>query len=254
MMIYKYCTVETAKQIITSKKLKFTNPDNFNDPFDCDTDTVNFDFTGEKHPIVKYEIDQMVEKKMAGDFFPDEFVRETLNKPELLSELYKTSNQNKVKASSISCFSLKPDIIQMWAYYGQQHEGICLGFDLACDNIFNGMQDEELSIFEVNYKNYLEEKFNYADDPEAGIKIILSTKDISWSHEEEIRILLLKQEGFYEFNSSFLKTIHFGCRVDDFTRDGFIYASKKQLGFNLEYFKLIKGSLQLTEEKIATLK
>lgn len=43
--IYKFCSFEIAELIVSSRMLKFNNPKNFNDPFDCNIDLLQFDFS-----------------------------------------------------------------------------------------------------------------------------------------------------------------------------------------------------------------
>ena len=44
--IYKYVSLEVAKIILKDKTLKFSKPSTFNDPYDCDVNLVDFDFSG----------------------------------------------------------------------------------------------------------------------------------------------------------------------------------------------------------------
>jgi hypothetical protein len=44
MIFYKYSSVENAQQIVTKSYLKITNPQYFNDPFDCQLPTLEYNF------------------------------------------------------------------------------------------------------------------------------------------------------------------------------------------------------------------
>ena len=57
--IYKFVSIESAKKIIEFQSLKFSQPYEFNDPFDCDIDLVDFEFNDSLTDTVKEEIEKL---------------------------------------------------------------------------------------------------------------------------------------------------------------------------------------------------
>lgn len=121
--IYKYLSYEVAEAIVTGKHLKFDNPTNFNDPFDCVVDRLSFSSNSTYH-IVDTEL-----KKIKEEYGEDIFEK-LGEKPE---EIYQKSIEDKIRKSAICCFSLTYKNPLMWSHYANHHKGICLGFSLNQD-------------------------------------------------------------------------------------------------------------------------
>jgi len=55
--LYKYVSLDILEIILTEQTLQFSAPADFNDPFDCDVDLVDFNFNGKINLRVAQEIE-----------------------------------------------------------------------------------------------------------------------------------------------------------------------------------------------------
>ncbi len=151
--ILKYASYEIATMIVCGQSLKFNNPEFFNDPFDCDIDLLDFEIK---------EVSEEVQSEilMLKNSIPYEI------SDELLREAYEASQKDKIKRSSICCFSMRYDMPTMWSHYADHHNGIALVFDYAIDQPFESISNENLTSFSVDYDNYT--KMNYPEAEPSG--------------------------------------------------------------------------------------
>ena len=215
-MIYKYLTVNAAKEVIKSRKLKASSIICFNDPFEMlPTETAS---VSERAKSIVNEYVKNMDIKINYDL---------ITKDEILTskriEKYKNERQNTM----VICFSRSESEILMWSHYADQHKGIVLSFD-------------EKEMFEdIIPKNLIKVNFadiKYCQRRPSGVsaeymlenKFIsdITTKGKFWSYEEEIRIAFNydasakhiaindEQNAFIRFNPKSLKGAYFGCRND----------------------------------------
>ena len=95
--ILKYVSHETAELIVKGQSLRFNNPEFFNDPFDCNIGLLEFDFR-ETSEEVRNDLQEL--KKSIPQNIPDE----------LLVEAYEAAQRDKIRKSSICCFSMKYNV------------------------------------------------------------------------------------------------------------------------------------------------
>jgi len=203
LILYKYVSLEVAMLITLSSTLKFTNPANFNDPFDCNISRLKFDLSEELDPLVEKDI--------------HELRKQFNNNPEITPELVEKGigemQIKKIKKSSICCFSFIPDNPLMWAHYSDKHNGACLVFNNSIKNKYIGIPDERVTENHVNYLPFT--ITNYCKNKKEGILTLFATKSIDWMYEEEYRHILLEEERCLKFNPEFLLGIIFGMKVKD---------------------------------------
>lgn len=87
----------------------------------------------------------------------------------------------------------------MWSYYADGHKGVAIGVEIEDSN--------EYDIIPVKYK----ERAPYVRklmDSEKAAKKLLSTKLLSWEHEQEVRVLT-----YEEFVDVEIKEIVFGKKI-----------------------------------------
>lgn len=111
-----------------------------------------------------------------------------LNDPYDLSAIYVRNPEERKKRESwiqridqqygIICFSKNYDSSPMWGHYGDNHAGICLGFDI-----------EPANILEVSYIKNLIRLPKNVPQTTSTLEKILKSKHDSWCYENEIRIL-----------------------------------------------------------------
>lgn len=160
--LYKYEVINEEKiNMLINSELWFSNPDDFNDPFDsCG---ICFD-EGE---IKKYLKDIDV-SKLINSFKKD------------------------VK---ICCFSEEINSMPMWTHYAGNHEGMCAEYDFSKVSYTNRFSKY---LFPIVYQteryditNILKDLINdKTEDAAYMLFFMMQIKHISWNYEKEWRIIL----------------------------------------------------------------
>jgi hypothetical protein len=246
--LFKYRSYESAKQIVESKQLWFSRPTQFKDSFDCSPEILvkhfNFIYSETSDKLFEEELIELAEiYKKRGT------VKQWLNNPAKVAEIYSAIQAPKIATSSVLCFCLYPHSREMWSEYGDVGKGICLGFDIKTVPFFDDVDDDEISMGPVTY-GWPTEKINFFEDKIGSLKAIFLTKTTDLKHEEEFRMILLNKEGAHRFNKAALNTITFGSEVD---RD--VILSFRQYcidnGFtNLKYYKILAELENLVIKRI----
>ena len=217
-MLYKYATwKENDKDNLTKKNLKgsklyFNTPDSFNDPLDTSPN---------------YDIPPETRKKLLDIFAQQHFYKYNTN---LIAEAYKISNSefNQIFKTidydrthnakrGITCFSRKRDNILMWSHYANNHQGVCLGFDVDETDehlikffdesknkyLFSSANGNACRIFPMNYVSYNERPQIDTSDETSWWKVLTFKSDL-WSYENEVRIVVFSQNQII-----FPRTLHY---------------------------------------------
>ena len=152
------------------------DPKKFNDPFEL-----------AKHPWIKVSA--------SGDLTVSDL------SADYLDELDKKSSE-----FGLSCYSENNYLdTLMWAYYGQQHQGICLEFEIPSSST---------TLRKVAYKNELPKLL---EDTRKGntrknLFKIATTKSKAWKHEKEWRQIVESKNCPIDY-PGILKKVIFGCRT-----------------------------------------
>jgi len=200
-MIYRFrpFDIRTISSLLKSE-LYFSDPKDFNDPFDCQ---IPIDFNP---------------KALKNNL---EFKNVKLPK-----EVYGNIH--------ICCFSRERDNILQWSHYADSHRGICLGFgednDIRKWNRSLIFVDYAKKMPKINYFKILNELIKtdrnlYYDingrlnsrklftDLDAVIMIeTVGTKQLEWKYEQEARILS-STNGNLKYPKELLKEIIFGFKL-----------------------------------------
>jgi hypothetical protein len=122
------------------------------------------------------------------------------------------SGMNELKQEIINCdfgiFSLSEynDNILMWSHYGDEHKGVCIGYDkkmfLDTESCIQVRYKKTIPIFDAkrNYRYPEFERYKY--------------KFWAWNYEKEWRYLCVDHMDSVVKNPSMIKAIYFGLRVD----------------------------------------
>lgn len=206
--LYKYVSLDLCKKIVKDQTIKFSVPLDFNDPFDCDVDLVDFDFKGK----IDFRVSQEIET-LKIQFKDNKRFNENATDPLFWQKVYKGGQIEKVRSCRVSCFSLQNDIVLMWSHYADKHNGVCLEFDNTLENRFVNLTNNEISEGEVGYEAH--ERINYvSEDRHYSIYKLFLNKSESWSHEKEYRMILINNKPeIQKFHSLFLSSIYFGVKV-----------------------------------------
>ncbi len=157
-LLFKFLSYDNAIKVILNHELLFTNPKNFNDPFDCDLDLIYCDFT-DCCDEVKNEIEILKAQMIVdnGAHMPHNFIDAQINKYRsdgTLARIYMESQQNKMDNNSVCCFSLDYKNVCMWSHYAETHRGVCLAFEKKMESPFVNIDNEDVSCGNVQYHNY----------------------------------------------------------------------------------------------------
>ena len=227
--LYHYQPFDPVRlsKIILDKVLYFSNPGDFNDPWDCrpwlnvgdlaDPDVLN------RH--IEWYI--MVTRKH-GQNIPENEIQRRANvfrsNPEPLigkmKEISLAIEAAIIEHYRLYCLSSKLDSELMWAHYSDKHRGICLEFD-AGNELFS--QALKLSYGE-NYPSY-----DLTTETEDENLRPLITKSAAWNYEDEYRLIaleenaavpedtLMTQSNYIELPDGALSAIIVGCLAPDST-------------------------------------
>ena len=115
------------------------------------------------------------------------------------------SISNYRKKFGISCFSGGYKNVLMWSHYADKHKGICIGFNLKTNIIYN----TNIVLLKVRYIKELEQ-INFFDKGKLSTFLWLFTKAEDWHYENEIRAVALEKNGLIQYDKSLLKEVYFG--------------------------------------------
>jgi Protein of unknown function (DUF2971) len=211
MQLYKYLTSEGALRLFQTGKVRFTQPVEFNDPF-------------EMQPFLKGLADEPTLEKQFDDGFGkllDPQIEELLGKltPEQRSQINRESIQQMVLSQApqaleafkslarmfrpaisreiynrtneifgVFCLTEKPTNLLMWAHYAEDHRGVVIEFDGTHDFFSRrlGPQDDFRHLRRVTYTHQRPEVF--LNDSDATDYFYLKSND--WEYEQEWRFVV----------------------------------------------------------------
>lgn len=132
-LLFKYTTIDTLEKILDGKSLKFTNPLDFNDPFDCN-------FPG--YLLSKKQIEKSIKnavkklgvninsiKELSGEI--EKLHAEIRNVFESHLSSVRDDWDKLISNYRILCVTDKKDNILMWSHYADSHKGATLGIDFS---------------------------------------------------------------------------------------------------------------------------
>ena len=207
---FKYVSKQDALLIINNGTLFYTNPMNFNDPFDiapsfpAEGKSKNYKFILEYNGIKPFshgKRKKAVLQKLNAETLRINFLREWV----------------------VTCFSKSPFILPLWAHYADNHKGCVLEFKVNRDIIdsiisavkINHMDTEIVYPLPVVYSKKRPQAYdsNGFLSEELAQQMIL-TKDEDWAYEQELRSFKLKTQGAYPFKKEQLHRVYCGMKMD----------------------------------------
>lgn len=192
--LFKYRSLSSINtyKIFVNKKLHFSAPKDFNDPFDCKINASISNTDVFAQSFAKCGSNEDVKLVIENGYDINNTIDKVLN------------------SKGICSFSKKKDNILMWSHYADSHRGICLEFDIT--------EDYDFFVFPIIIK--YEREYPKIDVSKTRDKVgekLLTTKYEGWQYEQEVRIYK-EAYGEYEFKPTSLKAIYFGCKVEDSER------------------------------------
>lgn len=234
--LYKYYgNLDYARDLISNRRIHFELPSSYNDIFDsaitiaenslkniCNTSYNLCDMVrknGYLPPKYNKAIEKCREEIHCDCFSLDdmlEFICEecpATDKHLLAKTFIETMFPNrKIQADNnkITCFSENNTSLLMWAYYANNHKGVCLKFNLDHDPSL------KKHCYKVNYTDQLTNLHNFD---------VYFQKSTQWFHEQEWRIVCDTKQEFIPIHS--LDGIILGCRMCEEDKKSFIQLAKE---------------------------
>jgi len=175
--------------------LWFSNPKNFNDPFDLtNTFTAESDIDDLIWYLKKYSPSNFNEKsEFYEKVFSSEETRNGIFKSfnDFQSAIHKTYLEN----IGICCFSYENASTLMWSHYASGHEGVCIVIDTK-------RFISDFALLKVDYVdvlpkwNWIENRKKFGNSATYNINIdqaVLGSKFKQWAYENEYRLISRKQ-------------------------------------------------------------
>jgi hypothetical protein len=252
--IYKYRPDDcNTAAIITNNELWFSDPNVFNDPYDCQV------------PIDVEKSKDIVRQYFKGIGKSDNEINGWLTNPDKIQESIKKDVEKALSNLGVCSFSKLYDDILQWSHYADRHKGICFKFDLLelCKELDYFIPIPVHYQMELpHYNHCIEEQRKKLAD------ILIKPKACCWRYEQEIRIvkqglvtnsdnedaIIRKRKTVY--NAIALKEIIFGAKTSKETTEKYKklcqdYSDKRHIPlFKMElgkgkYYELIKNERPL---------
>lgn len=196
MILYKFMSPTGFEKLLENKTLLFTNPKNFNDPFDC-------------------EISHYTETNLTLAYHAN------------------VAHQSLIYKIGILCLTRNKFNLLMWAHYAANHTGVVVGIDIpdsgldTSDKIIVRSTDGSIIYTSIRPSSNGEPVAMNLDEltPEQIQKIFLQ-KSIHWAYEEEVRIVrnnrsdtggwipIFPDNKAVEIPDNCIREIYFGARFD----------------------------------------
>ena len=197
--LYKYRNDSAyTDSIFKELSMWFSEPQSFNDPFDCNL--------SETSSHTQEEANQFLDHVIEGR--PDRNILISRGTTIQEAENFLASALEKVLSETgILCLSKSFLNILMWSHYTNSHKGLVIELDITQD------LDFFLSPIQVKYTDSYEPT-NYFKNQRDTVGQIISTKSNCWSYEEEVRIIKNGVTGKVSFNPKAIQRVIFGCRSE----------------------------------------
>jgi hypothetical protein len=185
---YQRFHADWIRQIIFDRKIHFSNPKDFNDPWDC-RPYFRIPDAGDRQSCERcVQWFDTVARKRSPRIDEQEHARrlaQLRNDRPSFERLIKELSESIVDAINniyrVYCLSAKPDSALMWSHYSNNHQGVCLEF--SCENLVFG------SAIQIQYsKEYPELDFAIDGQDPLGLLPIFVKSD-AWSYEDEYRVI-----------------------------------------------------------------
>lgn len=199
-VFYKYRPFDKyINSLFKERKLHFSLPSQFNDPFDS---KLHFIVTGSDD-----EIKRVIGEKFTGtDEKKIELFRQVKEKKVSLETVFDVSFKDLQDSNAVFCLSENPNNILMWSHYANGHKGVCLGFH---NSLFAGsnsikLEDGQFGTFsevykyghvptiKVLYQDQLPKPYNMVTMNMLDLDAFTRTKSVQWSYEQEHRLVIPK--------------------------------------------------------------
>lgn len=220
---YKYVNLDDGiGQILEKNTFKFTDPKDFNDPFDCNELMLDISISPEEEK-------QHIKDAAAKLHLPRKVVRKNLRQMGDKT-VYQKVLKEKKKDFKVSCFSEISDDVLMWSHYADKHRGICIGFNLEHTT-------QEYVLYPVNYIDEVQQIDGMANTPYVFYYWVTFKAD-RWKYEKEIRAVSKNRQSFIQYPREAVWEVIFGCNVKPSIIEKSVKALRRMGYKKLKFFKM----------------
>lgn len=196
MELYKYLLPERT-DVLTSLSIRFTQPLDFNDPFEFRPVLPSDKFFDV--PLANGLADDP-ERLLPGDWqlefeSPDVERQEyAVEEEEFLNEFAATSQRKASSQIGLLCLSETPASLTMWAHYTGAHEGFVLAFNAEHEFFRQSRRNYALGqLWKVRYAQHRPHLFRWTHRTRPSFtdfaQDFMFTKSEEWSYEKEWRMM-----------------------------------------------------------------
>lgn len=227
LKFYKYrgCEdIDRDLRIISDCKIWYSNPTQFNDPFDCAPTVVSFtiaekkEFTrgllNSKNPDIPVEWLETLQLALDDEQLLNQMVDRVLT-PQYLNK--------KMSQYGVLSLSRTYDNALLWSHYSSSHRGFAIEFDVtqkARDHTAN-LDTYPLDYFE---SKLMAKPVDYSKSrppsisPEHHFATPYFHKSSEWTYEEEYRVLSNFGAGLKSFDCDLITAVYLGCNISNETK------------------------------------
>jgi len=222
----KFDSLELLEDLLVKNRMYFPSPSQLNDPFECAPRWI-YSRNGEvslEDALVTVRVNRGHLPKQEQLEFAMQIVAGSKNpalvamKKELLTQRLK----DILGGTSLKCFSETPTNLQQWAYYGDAHQGMCVGFSFPEPVIYLGADGRptKAELANVEYKDAYPEVDADGDFRNSGwLRVAVFTKHQGWSHEREWRMARHIPNGWQDLPPKCVRQVIVGFRMVSEQRD-----------------------------------
>ena len=175
--IYKYVSAERCLQMLRTNTIRFTQPEELNDPFEfCPSLDLE---------LLKKEYLSAPKRKSAIKAGTDDKILMKDFKDHCLEVARAISQLNK--STGVLSLSESADVPLMWSHYAEEHSGFVIGLD-ANSLISRGMPKDKSGVYGIGPVNYRSTRARFPVEHGSNFDFML-IKDSCWSYEHEWRIV-----------------------------------------------------------------
>lgn len=220
-ILYKYACPARV-DVLRERRIRFTNPTAFNDPFECRPY-----FRSVLEPGV---LDEVCDLRDPVSNLRDEAAtrrfKETMTGILESSESRDWAQRGKSQNLVLLSLAERPDNLLMWAHYAQQHEGFVFGFDIEHPSLANRKDGVRRYVSNVTYARERPARTALID---LSVEQFLATKNNDWTYEQEWRLFdgvvnadATSADGrvlLFNVSPAAVRQVIIGCRAATSTED-----------------------------------
>lgn len=238
-ILYKYRNFNPDEKGVThldhliNGTIYLSNPDTFNDPFDCQTPINYMEFKDNNTSVLKFIETQKnkLPKNIAWKVNPDALSKN--------SDFLKAAMNDDIKELNsvlgVYCLSKIQNSILMWAHYANSHSGFCFGIDTKILQAIS----QNLGVEKVKY----EKKYPLIS-PNDSIENIIAKqvlyKSDNWKYEKEYRLIGMEIQRLYKIPNTAIKSIYLGVNIDPKNEEN-ILNLKSTIFSHCSFYKMKKS-------------